>query len=271
MNKPVTLGIVADARAFLAALAAELNGRGALPGADRRRQTLERYVAAKAEFRNAAASILQTPADPLHSAWVPIVAQDIFGDEAIHVCDGGNTTVWANSFHEVRRPGSHLATYKFGMLGAGVGQTLGAKVACPDRPVYCIIGDGAMGFHCQEIETAVRNRLAVVFIVLCDRQWGMCKFFQSMALNSQGMKERRSLSSNETINANLSEIRFDQLAAAMGAHGERVSGIDDLAGALRRAIASGNCAVVHVDVDPVVHMWASNLNLFRAMHSEPAG
>ena len=272
VNKPVTLGVIADARAFLAALAAELAARGELPGAARRRATLDGYVAAKAEFRAAAAGpILQTPADPLHSAFVPIVAQQVFGDEAIIVADGGNTTVWASAFHEVRRPRSHLATYKFGMLGAGVGQALGAKVASPERPVYCIIGDGAMGFHCQEIETAVRNKLAVVFIVLCDKQWGMVKYSQGMALNPEGMKERRSLSANETINTDFSEIRFDLLAAAMGAHGERVSKIADLTGALERAIASGTCAVVHVDVDPVVHMWAPNLDTFKAMHLEPAG
>jgi acetolactate synthase-1/2/3 large subunit len=57
----------------------------------------------------------------------------------------------------------------------------------------------------------------------------------------------------------------------MGAYGERVSKIDDLAGALERAIASENCAVIHVDVDPVVHMWAPNLDVFKAMHQEPAG
>ncbi len=272
VNKPVTLGVIADARAFLAALAAELASRGELPGAARRRGSLDAYVAAKNEFRAAAAGpILSTPADPLHSAFVPIVAQQVFGDEAIIVADGGNTTVWASAFHEVRRPRSHLSTYKFGMLGAGVGQALGAKVACPERPVYCIIGDGAMGFHCQEIETAVRNKLAVIFIVLCDKQWGMVKYSQGMALNPEGMKERRSLSANETINTDFSEIRFDLLAQAMGAHGERVSKIADLTGALERAIASGTCAVVHVDVDPVVHMWAPNLDTFKAMHLEPAG
>jgi acetolactate synthase-1/2/3 large subunit len=271
VNKPVTLGVIADARLFLAALADELRARGDLPGAEARREHLQQYAAAKNEFRAAAGPILATPADPVHSAFVPIVAQSVFGDDAILVADGGNTAVWASGFHEVRRPRAHLSTYKFGMLGAGVGQALGAKVACPDRAVYCIIGDGAMGFHCQEIETAVRNKLAVVFIVLCDRQWGMVKFSQGMALNPQGMMERRILSANETINTDFSEIRFDLLAAAMGAYGERVSKIDDLAGALERAIASENCAVIHVDVDPVVHMWAPNLDVFKAMHQEPAG
>ena len=162
-------------------------------------------------------------------------------------------------------------TYKMGMLGAGVGQALGAQVAFPDRQVYAIFGDGAMGFHAQEIETAVRNKLPIIFLVAADKQWGMVKFSQGMALNPDGMMERRALSSNETINTDLGEIAFDMLAQSMGAHGERVSKTEDLKPALERAIASGICAVIHVDVDPVEHMWAPGVDTFKAMHQEPEG
>ena len=55
----------------------------------------------------------------------------------------------------------------------------------------------------------------------------------------------------------------------MGAHGERVSRAADLRPALERCVASGRCAVVHVDVDPVEHMWAPGLDVFKAMHLEP--
>ena len=41
--------------------------------------------------------------------------------------------------------------------------------------------------------------------------------------------------------------------------------------ALQRAIQSGKCAVVHVDVDPVKHMWAPGLIHFKKMHEEPKG
>ena len=57
----------------------------------------------------------------------------------------------------------------------------------------------------------------------------------------------------------------------MGAHGERVSEAAALRPALERALASGRCAVVHVDVDPVKHMWAPGLLHFKKMHEEPAG
>ncbi len=208
---------------------------------------------------------------PMHSAHVPTICQRVFGDEAICVIDGGNTAIWANFFLACRSPGSLLSTPKMGMLGAGCAQVIGAKVAFPHRPVYAILGDGAMGFHPQEVETAVRNELPVVWVVVCDKQWGMVKMNQQFALNPIKTVVRRSLPKEETINADLGEIEFDVLARSMGAYGERVADAAGLEGALRRAIATGKPAVIHVDVDPVAHMWAPNLKAFKDMHAEPKG
>ena len=60
-------------------------------------------------------------------------------------------------------------------------------------------------------------------------------------------------------------------AAVDDAHGERVADPAQLKPALLRALASGRCAVVHVDVDPVKHMWAPGLIHFKKMHEEPKG
>ncbi len=66
-------------------------------------------------------------------------------------------------------------------------------------------------------------------------------------------------------------IAFDKLGQSMGAYGERVSDPQQLKPALQRALASGGCAVIHVDVDPVKHMWAPGLIHFKKMHEEPKG
>jgi acetolactate synthase-1/2/3 large subunit len=270
LNKPVSLAVLADAGVFLDALLGELAARD-LSG--RRAEREARLAARATQVRGVRAFLrgLATEPEraPMHSAFVPLVCREVFDDDAILVIDGGNTAVWTNLFHENRVPGSLLSTFKFGMLGAGVGQALGAKAACPQRQVYCILGDGAMGFHPQEIETAVRARLPVVFLVLCDRQWGMVKFSQSMALDPATMQEQRSLPPERTLNTDFEEIRFDLLAQSMGAHGERVGRAVDLRPALERCLASGRPAVVHVDVDPVAHMWAPGLDVFKAMHLEP--
>jgi acetolactate synthase-1/2/3 large subunit len=55
----------------------------------------------------------------------------------------------------------------------------------------------------------------------------------------------------------------------MGAHGERVTTAKELPPALERALASGKPAVIHVEVDPVAHLWVPGLDVFKAMHLEP--
>ncbi len=264
------LAVQADVGVFLTDLLAALRKRP-LPDFSRRRGFVEELAEARRRHRAKLDKQLADDRIPMNSAHVPAICREVFDDDAVIVIDGGNTAVWANFFHEVRTPGTVLATSKMGMLGAGVSQALGAKVAAPDRQVYCIIGDGAMGFHPQEIETAVRNNLAVIYLVLCDKQWGMVKMTQQIAFKPIKTLLLKSLGPGETINADLHEIQFDQLARSMGAHGERVSDPAGLRGAIERSLAAEKCAVIHVDVDPTKHMWAPSLKAFKDMHAEPKG
>jgi acetolactate synthase I/II/III large subunit len=262
--------VVADARAFLAALGGELEQRsaGSPPG---RGDRLAHYRTARDEARAALDELGRGADGPVHSAQVAPICQDVFDDDAVLVIDGGNTAIWASLYHEVRVPGTLLSTWKFGMLGACLGQALGAKMAAPGRQVYCITGDGAMGFHPQEIETAIRNDLPVVFVVLSDRQWGMVKVNQEFAIDADRLLAEGELPASQHINTELGEIRWDLLARSMGAHAERVERTVELRPALERCLAAGRCAVVHVEVDRNAHKFAPNLLTFRDMHAEPAG
>ena len=271
LNKPVDLAVLADARVFLPELLAELKQRDPAAGLAARAERLEAYGRAREEARGQLDQALAAGGEPVHSAHVATACQQAFDDDAVLVIDGGNTAIWANLYHEVRAPHSLLSTYKFGMLGAGVAQALAAKVACPERQVHCIIGDGAMGFHPQEVETAIRNDLPVVFLVLCDRQWGMVKVNQEFAIDPERTLRDGGLPAEENINTDLGEIRFDLLAESMGAHGERVSAPGELSPAIERSLASGRCAVIHIDVDRRAHKFAPNLMVFKEMHQEPQG
>lgn len=270
LNHPAQLPILSDAKLFLQELIAELKRQGAT-ASESSKQAVAKYAALRAKERARLDNKLKDMNDPLNTAHVAKEAQKAFGKDAILVMDGGNTAIWANFFHEVVTPGTVLYTFKFGMLGAGVAQALGAAYAHPGRDVYCIIGDGAMGFNQQEVETAIRNNLKVIYLVCCDKQWGMVKMNQQFALKPIKTLLFKSLGPNETINADFQEIQFDKLGEAMGAHGERVRSPQELAPAIERAKKSGKCAVIHVDVDPVKHMWAPSLREFKDMHAEPAG
>jgi len=173
VNRSTELGVLADCGEVLRAVATELRERPVEQGKLKARgDWLARLRETRAEARAELDVLLADRGSPMGSAHVPAALRAALPDDAVLVVDGGNTAVWAQFFHDVRTPNTLLSTFKMGMLGAGVAQAVGAKVACPERVVACILGDGAMGFHLQEVETAVRHGLAVVFVVLCDKQWG---------------------------------------------------------------------------------------------------
>lgn len=265
-NKRVDLGIVADAKVFLQMLNARLKKKGGS-----RKAVIERYHNERNKERAKLFENLKDESSPMYPGHLGHIARQVLPDDTILVADGGNTTIWANFFWDIRRANSLLSTFKMGMLGAGVAQALGACVARPKSTVVCIIGDGAMGFHPQEIETAIRNNLKPIYVVACDKQWGMVKMNQQFTLKPIKTIIKKSLGPHETINADLGEIRFDLLAESMGAHGERVSSPAEYRKALERSMKAGKCAVIHVDVNPVKHMWAPGLVHFKDMHKEPKG
>jgi len=270
-NKPVNLAVQADVKVFMKSLIKTLqNRKPEMNLEDRQKQTRQFRKSCRARRRQLDKHLMDNSV-PMASAHVPHMCQKIFDDDAIVVFDGGNTCIWGLFFHQVKTPNTVVGTPKMGHLGAGVSQALGAQAANPARQVYCIIGDGAMGFHQQEIETAVRYNLPVIYLVLCDKQWGMVKMNQLFTLKPIKTLVLKTLSPEESINTDIGETRFDQLAEAMGALGQRVDDPKALAGAIRAARDSGRCSVIHLDVNPVKHMWAPNLKDFKDLHAEPAG
>ncbi|MBX3677436.1 MAG: thiamine pyrophosphate-binding protein [Rhodocyclaceae bacterium] len=271
LNKPADVAILADAKRFLELLGDELERRKAEIRLEGRKARVAGYGKTMKEERAGWDKALADMAVPMHPAHIGAACREVFPADSVLVADGGNATIWAMFYHHVTVPNTVVSTFKFGMLGAGTSQAVAAALARPGTPVCCIIGDGAMGFHSQEVETAIRNKAQVVYIVLCDKQWGMVKMNQQFMLRPFKTMLFKHLDPDETIKADLGEIEFDKLGQAMGAHGERVSDPKELKPALQRAIQSGKCAVVHVDVDPVKHMWAPGLIHFKKMHEEPKG
>lgn len=297
-NHRTDLPVLADLKRFLQLLIAAIKADAARCPVDaERKHTVQRWQAKRDAHRAELDTTLADRSTPMVTAHVADTCQRILPAEAIGVFDGGNTAVWGNFYTRFASPNSQLGTHHFGHLGAGLGQAIGAAVARPEAPVYCMIGDGAMGFHVQDIETAIRHELPIIFLVCCDRQWGMVKLTERIGLDPvrtmvkkalgtqdgefDGLAEATrkplrkllsgALSADKTINADLQETDYAKLAASMGAWGARVNAPDQLDQALSDALASQRCAVIHVDVDAEKHLWAPGLMHFKDMHQEPAG
>ncbi len=172
------------------------------------------------------------------------VCNDIFPRDAIFVMDGGNTTLWNLHYHVPKIQRTVIYSMNYGHLGTGLPYAIGAKLAHPDKPVYCVTGDSAFGFNIQELETAVRNNLAVIIIVAVDGAYGMEKTAQRRMFGRQA----------DWFGHEHAPVRYDQVAIAMGCHGEYVSKGSEIKSALQRSQSSGKPAVIHAVVDPVANV-----------------
>ena len=251
LNLPVDLGIVGDARAVLSALLPAVQERTApRPEHD----GFEKYRALTQEWQEQTQVSLNAEEGQINPGWMVQTVREFYPREAITVMDGGNTSLWTASFNPILAPRSYLYTAKFGHLGTGLPYALGAKLAAPERPVYLISGDGAIGFNIQELETARRYDLPITVIVSCDQGWGMERSSQLFA-QIGGLVECDLYPGT----------RYDLVAQGFGCHGELVEKPEQLRPALERATESGKPALIQVMVDPMNNLAPPGLLFFGSM------
>jgi len=247
-NRVTDLAIQGDVKTFLMALIENLKKTNTVNNPDERSKKMTAYRTACGRMRKKWDKQLEDKNAPINPALIPHICQEIFDDDAILVIDGGRTAAWCHCFHEVRVPNTLLEAPEMGYVGSGAARAIGAKAAFPDRQVYAVMGDGAMCLGQREIETSIRLNLPVIFLVLCDNTSNSVKPDPFSFLNPEAETPN-----DEKPDQYQWNTRFDLIARAMGAMGERVSDPAGLKSAVKRAIGSGKCAVIHVDVDPVKH------------------
>jgi acetolactate synthase-1/2/3 large subunit len=145
-----------------------------------------------------------------------------------------------------------------GHLGAGIPYAIAAKLAAPSKEVYCVTGDGSFGLNIQELETASRLQLPIVFIVHNDAAWGMIRAGQTASFGKR------------YIGVDLGNIRYDEVARGMNCYGERVVKPSEIKPALQRAVDSKLPAVVDVVIDKEV-LPSPDLELCVGMWLEGCG
>ena len=123
----------------------------------------------------------------------------------------------------------------FATLGFSFPVALGAKVACPDRPVVSITGDGGFMYALPELATAVHYNIGVVVVVFVDNAFG--------ASNN----DQRTRFQGREIGTNLYNPSFAEVARAFGAQGIRTEP-ERLDRVLQEALGSGKPTVIEVPV-----------------------
>jgi len=150
----------------------------------------------------------------------------------------------ARSF-EFRRPGDYFSG-RGGAIGQGLAGAIGVKVACPDRPVLAISGDGSAMYSIQALWSAAHHGLAIVFVILANREYRVLKH------NLDIYRQRFDAPSNRAyphMDLTAPNLDFVALAQGMGVAATRVEKGDDLRDAVERAFASGKPHLVEVRVE----------------------
>jgi len=231
VSRPITLGILADARAAVEGLVQILDKRGVHR---EKSSNLERYRELDREARTAQLeAVAGWTGEGIHPARVMLAVGNVFGRDAVYTTDGGNTSLWAALALPPTRPRSYHNILELGMLGTGIPSAIGAKLSSPEREVVCVTGDGAAGFHFMEMQSAARDGIPITTVVCAEGSWTM------EVPNEQARYGR-------TFGTEMGEIRWDRVGEGLGCAGFFVERIEDLEPALEKARASNRPSVICV-------------------------
>ncbi len=159
----------------------------------------------------------------VHPAAIFEAIKQVADPDYIAIADGGDLLSFARVGISAR---TYMDAGAFGCLGVGVPFAIAAALAEPGRQVIAISGDGAFGINAMEIDTAVRHGAKAVFIVSNNAAWNIERYDQEFNYGGR------------VVGTTLRHSDYAALARALGAHGERVERPEDLAPALRRALAN---------------------------------
>jgi len=240
---PTRFGTVGDLAASLAALtplvAARVDRAAVASALDRARGEAEgageRFAAFAAERGAESPMHAMAATHALLSALPPGGA---LVDEAI------TTGFYVRMLYRSATPGSYYFT-RGGGLGWGVPAALGVKLARPDMPVMCIVGDGSIMYSVQALWTAAHERLPVVIAVVNNRQYAILKM-NLLEANSPAAKAGRFIG----MDLDAPPVDYVGLARSLGVDAQLVEKPADVTEAARAAFDAGRPTLLEVPISP---------------------
>ena len=223
-NYPETIPLLGDAKATLLALCDALQGEPEREDRTREAQDLRRERLGS-ELANL---------EPLRG-FLDAVRAGV-PDDGIVVSGMTQIGYYSRPWFPVYEPGTYLTSSYFGNLGFAYPTALGAKVACPDRAVVAISGDGGFLYNAQELATAVQHDIHAVVVVFNDGAYGNV------------MRDQANRFDGRVYGSKLHNPDFMKLADAFGARGVRVETAPELESALKEALTVAAPSLIEVPV-----------------------
>ncbi|MCR4942920.1 MAG: biosynthetic-type acetolactate synthase large subunit [Clostridium sp.] len=164
--------------------------------------------------------------------------------ELIISTEVGQHQMWTAQYYNFKKPRTLITSGGLGTMGFGLGASIGAQFGKPNCKVINIAGDGSFMMNCQELATAVTNKLPLVVIVMNNNVLGMVRQWQTLFFDKRY--------SNTTLNRKTNLVK---LAEAFGAEGYMVREKEDLDDVLEKALNAEGPVLIDYRID-------SNKNVF---------
>jgi len=228
---PADLGIVADAKKAINALAKEAKNAGYVSQWDikDRLPALKKELARRTDYD-------AKPINP-HRAFYEL--NRYFGDNAVFTTGCGITQIWSGQLQEINFPRRYLPSGGAGCLGYDIPAAFGAGIAT-GRQTVAVMGDFGFTFHVQELAVCAKSKVPVIVFLINNAYLGLIRQNQKYAYGYEYAVE---------MSENQDWIDYLKVAEGFGCYAERVFDADDIAPALKRAQESGRPAVIDVICD----------------------
>lgn len=184
----------------------------------------------------------------------PVKPQKIIWDlrqclrpDDIVICDVGAHKMWVARMYQGERPNTCIISNGFASMGISLPGAIAAKMVYPEKVVVALTGDAGFLMNSQEIETAMRHKIAIIILIWNDSKYGLIKWKQ---MNQFGRESNISFNNPD----------FIKYAESFGAKGYRVEKTAELAPTLKQAIADNTVVIIDCPVD-----YGENLKLTKEL------
>ena len=159
-------------------------------------------------------------------------------DDTIISTEVGQHQMWTAQFYKFKNPRTLLTSGGLGTMGYGLGASIGAKVAEPDKTVVNIAGDGCFRMNMNEIATATRYDIPIIQVIINNHVLGMVRQWQNLYYGKRY---------SQTVLRD--KVDFVKLAEAMGAKARRVTTKEEFDDAFDEALKANTTFVIECEID----------------------
>jgi acetolactate synthase I/II/III large subunit len=253
-NYPVEIGMVGDAKAFLAQAHRIARAKNIRFGyGSPWHKEIEGW---RADWRNFCEPFERSNEVPIEPRRMLAEMNKISPPDTVMVDDVGNCQVWSEQYWRPRTPGLHFTAGGFAAMGFGIAGVLGARLARPNSPCVTLCGDGGFMMMPHVVATAVEHNLPAVWVLQNNYAIGTIRDLQRFY--HDGREIGTSFVNQQT--GQLWNPDFAKMTEAMGGRGIRIEHPDQFGDAYREAIRSNVPTVLDVIINrdtamPVVGTW----------------